>query len=131
MPRLNDGPVPWGEGGDELVVVGCVHFSQKNLRLAPGNREGRCGECGRRIVVGPSPRKLDAEPGVSVWTVCVRCLQANADPDAPSRLVPGGRAEVAAAFGLSPAAAEALIRPFEEIPIVEQDPDTLDGDGSR
>jgi DNA-directed RNA polymerase subunit RPC12/RpoP len=124
---VNDGPVPWGYEPDDKVIVGCVSFSQRNMRLVPGNREGRCAECGRRIVVGPQARAMAERSDVELWTVCIRCLQKHA-PGAKALPVPGAVDELVRQ-GVDRLEAEDAARRMGEIPIAELDRDLLDGRG--
>lgn len=119
--------VPWGYEDDDKVVVGCVNFSAKNMRLVPGNREGRCAECRRRIVVGPHARAMADRPEVDeLFTVCIRCLQANA-PGAKALPVPGSVDELVA-HGVPRGEAEDAARRMGEIPIGEHLLDVLNGE---
>lgn len=120
--------MPWDDESDDKVVCVCVNFSARNMRLVPGNREGRCAECRRRIVVGPQARAMADRPEVAeLFTVCVRCAQANA-PGAKALPVPGSVDELVAQTGIDRGEAEEAVRRMGDIPLAEHDADTLNGE---
>jgi DNA-directed RNA polymerase subunit RPC12/RpoP len=88
---------------DDIMVI-CVAWSAKNMRLSPGSRQDRCATCRRRIVVSPVGQKLEADPGFEKRYLCIRCAQAEA-PDAHVGPAPGALEEAAKRIGMENAIA--------------------------
>lgn len=111
---------------DDISVI-CVRYSAKNMRLVPGNREGRCAACRRRIVVSPQGRALEPDPGFEKRYLCIRCAQAE-DPEATAGPAPGAPDEFVRQTGLSPAAASIVMGKMTRTKLKDFRPEDVDGD---
>lgn len=79
------------------------------------------------LVVSPQTQAMERRADVrGLFTVCVRCAQANI-PGERIKAVPGAVDAFAQAAGISAEAAEAVVRLMGDIPIGEHDADLLDG----
>jgi DNA-directed RNA polymerase subunit RPC12/RpoP len=111
---------------DDISVI-CVKFSEKNMRLVPGNREGRCDVCRRRIVVSPQGRAIEPDPGFTKRYLCIRCAQAE-EPDDTAGPVPGAPDEFVRQTGLTPAAASLVIGKMSRTKLKDFRPEDVDGE---